>query len=120
MYRLETALVNLIGKFPTYMRPPYSSCEANCQATMSAMGYHVIYYNLDTDDYDNLDNMQVSKDRVTNIMQGNSPATIGFLSIAHDIHVQTTTDLVPFMINALRSAGYKCKILHPLPSHFRY
>lgn len=110
MYRLETALVTLIGKFPTYMRPPYSSCEGNCQATMNALGYHIIYYNMDTDDYDHLDNIQVSKDLVTSIMQGTSPANTGFLSIAHEIHQVTATDLVPFMIATLKSNGYRCKI----------
>lgn len=77
---------------------------------MNALGYHIIYYNMDTDDYDNLDNIQVSKDRVTGVMQGQSPASIGFLSIAHDIHQVTATDLVPFMVNTLRAAGYRCKI----------
>lgn len=108
MYRLETALVNLIGRFPTYMRPPYSSCTTACQATMTALGYHIIYFDLDTDDYDNLDNIQPSKDRVTAAIAGGGSS---FLSIAHDIHQITTTNLVPFMLTSLRNAGKRCRLL---------
>lgn len=114
MYRLETALVTLVGKFPTYMRPPYSSCTAECQATMGALGYHIIYFDLDTDDYDNLGDIQPSKDRVSAAIAGGSPS---FLSIAHDIHQITTTNLVPFMVTSLRNANYRCRLLSILPCH---
>lgn len=113
MYQLEAAMVSLIGAFPTYMRPPYSSCEANCQATMTALGYHVSYFNLDTDDYNNLDNIQPSKDRVTAALQGRTTANTEFLSIAHDIHDVTVNNLTPFMLNAFTSAGYRCRLLTP-------
>jgi peptidoglycan/xylan/chitin deacetylase (PgdA/CDA1 family) len=51
MVRLEMAMSNIIGKFPTYMRPPYSSCSAasGCQQDMADLGYHVSYFDLDTD-----------------------------------------------------------------------
>jgi peptidoglycan/xylan/chitin deacetylase (PgdA/CDA1 family) len=29
MVKLEMALSNILGKFPTYVRPPYSSCTAD-------------------------------------------------------------------------------------------
>lgn len=69
---------------------------------MSALGYHVIYFDLDTDDYNNLDNIQPSKDRVTAAVQTGAS---NFLSIAHDPHDITVNNLVPFMLNALR--GYR-------------
>jgi peptidoglycan/xylan/chitin deacetylase (PgdA/CDA1 family) len=51
MVRNEMAIRNIIGKFPTYMRPPYSSCTAasGCQADMETLGYVVSYFDLDTD-----------------------------------------------------------------------
>ena len=55
MVRLEMALRNIVGKFPTYMRPPYSKCvSAACMATMVNLGYHITYFDLDTDDYNNI------------------------------------------------------------------
>ena len=51
MIRNEMALTNILGKFPTYMRPPYSSCtaESGCQKDMADLGYVVSYFDLDTD-----------------------------------------------------------------------
>lgn len=112
MYRLETAMVTLIGKFPTYMRPPYSSCDApsGCQATMSALGYHITYFDLDTDDYDHLDNMQIPRDTVTAALQGKNSATADFLSIAHDIHPETVGQLAGFMMTSFRDGGYRSRL----------
>lgn len=51
MWSNEMALRNVLGFFPTYMRPPYSDCTAKsgCQSDMVALGYHIIYYDVDTD-----------------------------------------------------------------------
>jgi peptidoglycan/xylan/chitin deacetylase (PgdA/CDA1 family) len=55
MLKNEAALRNIFGAIPTYMRPPYSSCTINsgCLDDMGELGYHVTYYNVDTDDYNN-------------------------------------------------------------------
>lgn len=44
MIKNEMALRNILGFFPTYMRPPYSSCDApsGCQADMRTLGYHIV------------------------------------------------------------------------------
>lgn len=44
----EMAIRNIIQKFPTYMRPPFSSCNAACQADLATLGYAIIYFDLDT------------------------------------------------------------------------
>jgi peptidoglycan/xylan/chitin deacetylase (PgdA/CDA1 family) len=51
MIRNEMAISNVVGKFPTYMRPPYSSCTAasGCEQDLADLGYHVSYFDLDTD-----------------------------------------------------------------------
>jgi hypothetical protein len=51
MVRNEMAFSNILGKFPTYMRPPYSSCTApsGCQKDLADLGYVVSYFDLDTD-----------------------------------------------------------------------
>lgn len=51
MIRNEMAISNILGKFPTYMRPPYSSCtaESGCQQDLADLGYVVSYFDLDTD-----------------------------------------------------------------------
>jgi peptidoglycan/xylan/chitin deacetylase (PgdA/CDA1 family) len=51
MVRLEMATSNIVGKIPTYMRPPYSSCSdaSGCPKDMEDLGYHISYFDLDTD-----------------------------------------------------------------------
>jgi peptidoglycan/xylan/chitin deacetylase (PgdA/CDA1 family) len=46
MYKNEMALRNILGVIPTYMRPPYSSCtaECGCEADMLELGYHITYF----------------------------------------------------------------------------
>lgn len=41
MVKNEMAIRNIIGKYPTYMRPPYSSCsaESGCEADLTTLGY---------------------------------------------------------------------------------
>lgn len=55
MTELETALLSIIGKFPTYMRPPYTSYTSETLEILGDLGYHVIVYDIDTLDYDYAD-----------------------------------------------------------------
>jgi peptidoglycan/xylan/chitin deacetylase (PgdA/CDA1 family) len=45
----EMAISNIIGKFPTYLRPPYNSCDAGCMTDLRALGYVVAFFDQDTD-----------------------------------------------------------------------
>ncbi len=47
----EIAFNDILGFFPTYMRPPYSICEKSCQSILSSLGYHIVYFDLDTQGY---------------------------------------------------------------------
>ena len=51
MVKNEMAIRNVIQKFPTYMRPPYSSCDepSGCWKDMQDLGYVVTYFDIDTD-----------------------------------------------------------------------
>jgi peptidoglycan/xylan/chitin deacetylase (PgdA/CDA1 family) len=44
MWKNEMALRNILGFFPTYMRPPYSACSAGCEEDMKELGYHITYF----------------------------------------------------------------------------
>ncbi|KAM0272539.1 hypothetical protein ACHAQH_008675 [Verticillium albo-atrum] len=47
----EITFNNVLGFFPAYMRPPNSICESQCQTILSDLGYHITYFNLDTEGY---------------------------------------------------------------------
>ncbi|CAO2658113.1 Nn.00g073730.m01.CDS01 [Neocucurbitaria sp. VM-36] len=110
MVKNEMAIANIIGKFPTYMRPPYSSCtaESGCEQDMAELGYVVSYFDLDTSDYLNLspDLIQTSKDKFNTAIEAGSPTTDEFLAIAHDIHEITAHNLTVAMIAELQAKGY--------------
>lgn len=109
MYNNEAALRNIVGKYPTYMRPPYSSCSGSCPATMGDLGYHIIYFDVDTDDY-NQDTPSTIVNAVNNFnkpIDGTSPNTQDFLVIAHDIHQNTADTLVQAMLDTIKKNNYK-------------
>lgn len=111
MYKLEMSLRNIIGAIPTYMRPPYSSCTkpSGCQQDMADLGYHITYFDLDTDDYNN-DSPQLIQNAKNNFDRGmatKTPATSNALVIAHDIHYQTVYSLAEYMLKGLQSKGFR-------------
>lgn len=110
MIKNEMALRNILGVIPTYMRPPYSACSADsgCQADMKDLGYHITYFDLDTQDYlnDSPDQIGKSKTIFDNAFNGKSNTDSEFLAISHDIHEQTSEQLVEYMLKGLKSRGY--------------
>jgi hypothetical protein len=109
MVKNEMAIRNIIGKYPTYMRPPYSSCNDACQNMLKTLGYVVSYFDLDTDDYNQLSNIQVAKDNFKRILDQTEggPASGDRLAIAHDIHEATALSLTGYMLEYLKSKGYR-------------
>ncbi|KAF3490838.1 chitin binding protein [Arthroderma uncinatum] len=107
----EMALRNILGGFPTYMRPPYSSCSAasGCLGEMGELGYHVTYFNLDTDDYNNdsPDMIQRSKDIFDSYVTMGVSEGRPLLEIGHDVHEQTVYNLTSYMLHRLEDTGYR-------------
>jgi peptidoglycan/xylan/chitin deacetylase (PgdA/CDA1 family) len=109
MVKNEMAIRNILGKYPTYMRPPYSSCNGACQTVMRNLGYVISYFDLDTDDYNQLANIQVAKDNFKRILDATpgGSSSGNRLAIGHDIHEQTALNLTAYMLQYLRSKGYR-------------
>ncbi|EFE44609.1 hypothetical protein TRV_00605 [Trichophyton verrucosum HKI 0517] len=108
MVKNEMALRNILGGFPTYMRPPYSSCSdaSGCLKDMDDLGYHVTYFNLDTDDYNNAtpDLIQNSKDIFDSYITKGGRS---LLEIGHDVHRQTVYNLTDHILRRLEGSGYR-------------
>ncbi|CAK7205554.1 hypothetical protein SEUCBS139899_008331 [Sporothrix eucalyptigena] len=104
----EIAFNDILGFFPTYMRPPYSICEAACQKALSDLGYHITYFDLDTEGYLNDDPnlIQNSKDIWDEAMT-KKPANSQYLMIEHDIHYQTVYNLTDYVLTSLFAKGWK-------------
>jgi peptidoglycan/xylan/chitin deacetylase (PgdA/CDA1 family) len=110
MVKNEMAFNNIIGKWPTYMRPPFSQCsaESGCQADMKTLGYHRVYFDLDTQDYLNPSPLQIqnSKDIVKAALF-QTPGVNDYLAIQHDIVQQSVTNLSSFFFDQIKAKGWK-------------
>ncbi|KAH9906273.1 carbohydrate esterase family 4 protein [Xylariomycetidae sp. FL2044] len=105
----EIAFNDILGYFPTYMRPPYSICESACQTMLATLGYHVIYFDLDTEGYlhDSAKEIQTSKDIWDDAVDGSNPCRDSYLEIEHDIHYQTVYNLTDYLLESLFNHGYR-------------
>ncbi|TQS36046.1 hypothetical protein Golomagni_03514 [Golovinomyces magnicellulatus] len=114
--RLEIFLVSLppnyVNLYPctNQSRPPYSQCEENgCGAKLKKLGYHIIYFDVDTAGYLNADvsRIQKSKDIWDSTIAAADPATSNFLEIEHDIHYQIVYNLTDHILDSMYSRGYR-------------
>ncbi|KAK0609474.1 carbohydrate esterase family 4 protein, partial [Immersiella caudata] len=101
----EIALENILGVIPTYFRPPYTRCGADCYNELGSLGYHVVNYDIDTRDWEN--GGASSKSIYQNILSQSSPSASQWLSLAHDVEEITVHQLAQFMIDTAKSLGYQ-------------
>ncbi|KAK4167638.1 family 4 putative carbohydrate esterase [Cladorrhinum sp. PSN259] len=109
MKQLETALGHVLGMIPTYMRPPYASCEGSCVPSIEGLGYHVIHFDVDTKDYEFKDSagaMQTAIDTFNSAVANGGPDS-SFLVLSHDVHENTVEVLVPAMLQTIAERGYR-------------
>lgn len=104
----EIAFADILGYFPTYMRPPYSASNATTDAWLGELGYHVTYFNLDTQGYlhDSADLIQDSKDIWDAAVEGADTATTKWLAIEHDPVYQSVYNLTEYMLKSLVANGF--------------
>ncbi|KAM0281834.1 hypothetical protein ACHAQH_003323 [Verticillium albo-atrum] len=109
MHYLEIALADLFGYFPTYMRPPYSSCDAACETLLDELGYHITYFDLDTEGYlrNSPSDIRVSKDIWDAAVEDADPATTKYLQIEHDPVQQTVYNLTDYILASLERNGFR-------------
>ncbi|GKT81095.1 chitin recognition protein [Colletotrichum tofieldiae] len=105
----EIAFMDILGFYPTYMRPPFSICGAECQQQMVDLGYHITYFDLDTEGYLHTDpaQIQVSLNLWDAAMIARSPCNGSYLHIEHDIHQQVATTFTNHMLDSIVANGWK-------------
>jgi peptidoglycan/xylan/chitin deacetylase (PgdA/CDA1 family) len=99
---LEDAFVDIIGVYPTYLRPPYLSMSSTALSAAGALGYHVISVDIDTIDWNLQGNIAAAH---TNFVNGLNAG--GNLVLAHDVHQNTVQQLLPMLINTIRARGLR-------------
>ncbi|TVY32628.1 Chitin deacetylase [Lachnellula subtilissima] len=109
MVKNDMAFNNIIGMWPTYMRPPYSDCtkESGCCDDMLALGYHRIYFDLDTEDYLHPLPSQIQRSKNIVVKALADKAATDYLSIQHDIVEQSVTNLSAYYFNVIKARGWR-------------
>ncbi|KAF8475513.1 hypothetical protein BDZ91DRAFT_649312 [Kalaharituber pfeilii] len=109
MNQLEGALLNIIGRYPTYMRAPYLACGGTCLSVMNELGYHVMGTNLDTLDWQfNTDTTNWQSQQIfNNAVSSTSGSTGKWLVLSHDVHRTTVKLLAEYMIETAQQKGYR-------------
>ncbi|KAF2680422.1 carbohydrate esterase family 4 protein [Lentithecium fluviatile CBS 122367] len=102
MTRLETALVNIIGVKPTYMRPPYLATGGNVLSTMKTLGYRVITDDIDAEDWNGKTPAQSQQKFQQAGASGN-----GHIPLMHETYQGTVETLTPWLINWAKTNNLK-------------
>lgn len=105
----EIAIADLLGYFPTYMRPPHSMSNDQTDGWLADLGYHITYFDLNTRGYENDDAnlIQKSKDIWDERFNGLDPATSSVLQIEHDNVYQGVYNLTEHVLKSIQGSGFK-------------
>lgn len=86
MYNNDQAIYNVIGKYPTFMRPPEVKCGPECEKDMRDLGYHVAMWQVDSQDWmEKRPNLESTKVRLGEELILHAPQH-GMFLIQHDTH----------------------------------
>ncbi|KAG0282536.1 chitin deacetylase [Linnemannia gamsii] len=105
MTELDIALENLIGVKLSYMRPPYGSLSTTAETTLVSMGYNIVLWSVDTNDWRHPDDINESLIPIREAI--NSGDEQGPVILMHDTIEKTVTELTPQAIDLIRSNGFK-------------
>ncbi|ORY01769.1 glycoside hydrolase/deacetylase [Basidiobolus meristosporus CBS 931.73] len=104
MNSASNAIHRAIGVRPRYMRCPYGECDDRVLAVLKRLRYKVIYWNLDTLDWQTR-NTQATIDAY-NTLDDNPPNSSNFISLQHDVH-EPTVKAVRGILRKVRNSGYR-------------
>ncbi|ORZ28356.1 hypothetical protein BCR41DRAFT_345166 [Lobosporangium transversale] len=108
MTKLEVALRAIIGKAPTFMRPPYGSTNALALTTLGNLGYKVINWDQDTNDWQHTKDYKKSLDLYKTVLKKSSELKKpGHIFLQHDVHELTAKKVGPLAVDYALSKGYK-------------
>ncbi|KAH7031446.1 uncharacterized protein B0I36DRAFT_349526 [Microdochium trichocladiopsis] len=104
MLQLENTLLQMTGKIPTYMRPPYFDYNQQTLNIMGSLGYKVIHASIDTLDWQwhEPNNFQQAVEKFRTELNAG-----GSISLTHDIHYGTVNYILPELIKIVKNRGLR-------------
>ncbi|RKP08989.1 hypothetical protein THASP1DRAFT_14840 [Thamnocephalis sphaerospora] len=106
MTQLEGQLKRIIGVRPTYMRPPYGSTNGQVLGIMRELGYRVVNWDIDTNDWRHPNDAEASLNTVRGALRGRSRGEPGII-LSHSTMPSTAHNFVTNAVQAIRAKGYR-------------
>ncbi|KAF2794231.1 carbohydrate-binding module family 18 protein [Melanomma pulvis-pyrius CBS 109.77] len=104
MTMLEDALMNILGYFPYYMRPPFLSVNQQALSVLGDLEYNVVIGDLNTKDWDYQSQLGINTAKQLFVDGLNQGYTI---VEAHDQEAWTHGELIDFMISTVQNRSIK-------------
>ncbi|KAG8157777.1 hypothetical protein KVR01_012439 [Diaporthe batatas] len=102
MTKLEQAYVNIFGRKPRYMRPPYLETSGSVTSVMKTLGYNIITNDIDTGDWNGQSAAQ-SEAKFTQAGAGGN----GHIPLMHETYSSTANELTTWLINWAKTNNLK-------------
>ncbi|KAH8167506.1 hypothetical protein CIB48_g745 [Xylaria polymorpha] len=102
MEKVEQAMVNIFGRKPAYVRPPYLETGGQFLSVMRQMNYSVINDDIDTGDWNN-QSPQQSQQKFQQAGAGGQ----GHIPLMHETYQSTVTTLTNWLINWAKTNNLK-------------
>lgn len=99
----NNVVTSVIGKTPLLVRPPYGALNKNLESAIGNKGYKLIYWNVDTLDWNN----QTADKIVATVKKEMKPGSIILQHSAGAESIQDTVDALPKLIAFLRDQNYE-------------
>lgn len=110
MGKVDQALVNIIGKKPAYMRPPYLETGGSFLPTLKGLNYKVITDDIDSGDWNKNTPAQSQQKFSSAGASGN-----GHIPLMHETYDTTVNTLTPWLINWANTNKLKLVTVGKLP-----
>ncbi|KAF9350161.1 hypothetical protein BGX26_011623 [Mortierella sp. AD094] len=107
MTKLESAFKSIIGVIPTYMRPPYGSVNNLVLSTVSGLGYKIVTWDEDTEDWQHPTDVNASLNLYKKVLTSSGLKKAGHIFLEHDVNHDTALKLAPEAIDLALSKHYK-------------
>ncbi|KAF9337372.1 hypothetical protein BG006_004999 [Podila minutissima] len=107
MTKLDDAVKKIVGKKPTFMRPPYGSVNDAVLKYLGSAGYTVVNWNLDTEDWDHPLQVAASMSEYRDTIGKPGAINKGWIALQHDPNELTSKQLGPQAVKYAISQGFK-------------
>lgn len=115
MERVEQAMVNIFGRKPAYVRPPYLETGGQFLNVMRQMNYSVINDDIDTGDWNNQ-----SPAASEQLFQRAGAGGNGHIPLMHETYQSTVTTLTTWLINWAKTNNLKIVTVGTLAYLFEF